>query len=79
MAALSLKIPDALDARLRAAAAKRGKSKSLIARAAIEAFVEKEDRGLPGSCLDLAWDLKGRIEGLGDLSFNKKRMQGFGK
>jgi len=32
-----------------------------------------------GSCLDLAKDLAGCVKGPEDLSFNKKRMGGYGQ
>lgn len=79
MKTLTLKLPEGLDARLAATAAKTGSSKSDVARRAIEAFLEQLGRPQAGSCLDLAKDLAGCLEGPGDLSYNKQRLQGYGK
>jgi predicted transcriptional regulator len=79
MKTITLKLPEGLDTRLAAAAATTGTSKSDVARRAIEAFLER--RGMPqaGSCLELARDLAGCLEGPGDLSYNKRRLKGYGQ
>jgi hypothetical protein len=46
---------------------------------ALEAFLDMLEVAQPGSCHDVAADLAGCVEGPGDLSANKKYMQGFGK
>ncbi len=79
MTNLSLKLPEALDARLTMLARKRKQTKSAIVREAIEAFV-RAPQGKKGiSCRDLAGDLIGCAEGPGDLSHNPKYMEGFGR
>jgi len=79
MRTVSLKLPESLDEKLAAIAAKRGASKSAVLREALEEYVRNE-RGIPPrSCLALARDLVGCVEGPADLSFHKKHMQGFGK
>ena len=79
MKTLSLKLPQALDAKLAVAARRRGESKSATARQAIEAFIEGGGRSTQASCLDLAGDLAGCVEGPRDLSFSRKHMRGYGK
>lgn len=77
MKTLSLKLPDALALRL-ATKAQQGQSKSALVRTVLEAALD--DKSVPrGSCLDLAGDLVGCLQGPGDLSVNKKYMEGFGK
>ena len=77
MKALSLKLSDALDARLSAAARKRRTSKSALVRDALEAFLGTKVR--PGSALELMRDLAGCAEGPGDLSYNKAHLRDYGK
>ena len=79
MKSLSLKLPDALDAKLAAVARKRRASKSVIVREALEAYIAHGGKVIPGSALDLAKDLAGCLEGPGDLSYNKRHMRGFGR
>jgi hypothetical protein len=77
---LSLKLPAALDAKLTAAARRRKTSKSALVREALKAFFAN-GKVLQGiSCLDLAPDLAGCLDsGIGDLSYNPKHMEGFGR
>jgi len=79
MRPLCLKVDESLHTRLAAAARKRGKSRSQLVRMALEAFLDMLEVAQPGSCHDVAADLAGCVEGPGDLSANKKYMQGFGK
>jgi hypothetical protein len=76
---ISLKLPTGLHARLKVAARNNGKTKSEIAREAIEAFLAGKMPPAAGSCLDLARDLAGTVEGPGDLSFARKHLRGYGK
>ena len=62
-----------------AAAAKRRESKSALIRTALDHFVKSSERITPDSCLDLARDLIGSVEGPSDLSYNKKYLKGSGK
>ena len=80
MTTLSLKLPAGLNARLEAAAKKKGRTKSEVAREALEAFLGAgaSSRG-GGSCFDLARDLAGSLKGPGDLSYSKRRLRGYGK
>ncbi len=79
MKMLSLKLPDALDAKLAAFAQRRGISKSAMVRDALEAFLKGNGRVRAGSALELAKDLAGCLAGPGDLSSNRKYMKGFGR
>ena len=79
MKTLSVKLPEALLQQLDSAAKKRGESRSSLLREAIETVVSEDKHIRKGSCLDLAEDLAGCVEGPEDLSFNKTRMDGYGK
>jgi hypothetical protein len=82
MKTISLKLPVRLHARLDRAARKRKQSKSDVVRAALEQFLngQQRPRTPPGvSALELAGDLVGCAEGPGDLSTNPKYMEGYGK
>jgi hypothetical protein len=76
---LTIKVPEELDLKLEAAAAKRKERKSTLIRAAIESFVNTEQAITSNSCLDLAKDLIGLVEGPPDLSHNKKHLKGYGR
>ncbi len=79
MKTLTVKVPEALDIKLGTVAAQRGESKSALIRSAIEHMVESAATATPNSCLDLARDLIGRVEGPEDLSHNKEHMKGYGR
>ncbi len=78
MTTISLKIPTGLERRLRHLARKRGTSRSALIRDAVERFVA-QDAGRRDSCLAVASDLIGSTVGPTDLSYNKKRLKGFGR
>ena len=75
---MSLKVPEALGRRLTRLAESRGASRSAVVREALERFLD-ETAVHPDSCLMLASDLIGCVEGPADLSHNKDRLEGFGK
>ncbi|MFA6291055.1 MAG: ribbon-helix-helix protein, CopG family [Victivallales bacterium] len=77
MTTISLKVPEALDFRLAQIAEKRGSSKSELIRSALERMVAKKPVQ-KCSCLSIASDLIGCVDGPADLSHNKKHMKGFG-
>ena len=79
MKTLSLKLPESLLEKLDSVARKRGESRSALLREAIEAVIGGQSHMQDGSCLDLAKDLAGCVKGPEDLSFNKKRMDGYGQ
>lgn len=77
MTTISLKVPEALERRLKHLAAKRRTTRSAVIREAIEQFARSSaDR--VDSCLALASDLIGCVDGPPNLSHSKKHMQGFG-
>jgi len=79
MKTLTVKVPEELDLKLAAVAAKRGESKSNLIRTAINSILKANEAVTPNSCLDLAKDLVGSVEGPSDLSYNKKHLKGYGK
>jgi metal-responsive CopG/Arc/MetJ family transcriptional regulator len=79
MKTISLKLPDALLARLNSAAKNKKRSKSEYVRNCLEHALENPKTCPPGSCHDLAGDLCGIINVPSDLSYNKKRLSGFGR
>ena len=79
MKTLTVKVPEDLDLKLTAVAAKRRESKSALIRAALDQVVESSETVTSNSCLDLAKDLIGTAEGPSDLSHNKKHFKGYGR
>jgi hypothetical protein len=79
MKTLSVKVPEALDLKLTAVAARRRESKSVLIRAALDHIVKSNEAVTPNSCLDLAKDLIGTVEGPSDLSYNKKHLTRYGR
>ena len=78
MTTVSLRVPVVLEQRLTRMAKKYGASRSEVIREALERFLE-EKSSLSDSCLAMASDLIGCVEGPADLSHNKKRLEEFGK
>jgi hypothetical protein len=76
---VSLKLSDALHAKLARASKDRGAAKSDIIREALEAYFANGKNGPRVSCLDLARDLAGSVEGPPDLATNPKYMRGYGR
>ena len=79
MKTLTVKVPEELDLKLAAVAAKRGESKSHLIRTAINSILITNEAITHNSCLDMAKDLVGSVEGSSDLSYNKKHLKGYGK
>lgn len=80
MNAISLKLPKTLDAKLAAAAKRRGATKSAIVREAIESYLNGNRARSQPSFAELAKDFIGCVDGgPPDLSYNKKYLKGFGK
>lgn len=80
MKAISLKIPDHLDARLAETARQRGASKSAIVREAVEAMLAASATPGKASCFELAADLIGGVRGgPDDLSHNPRHLEGYGQ
>ena len=79
MKTIAIKLPDDLLARIRDAAAKRGETRSAVMRAALQEYFSREKNPNASSCLDLASDLAGSLEGPSDMSTNPAYMDGYGK
>jgi hypothetical protein len=79
MKTLTVKVPEELDLKLSAVAAKTRESKSTLIRAALDHIVKSSEAITPNSCLDLAKDLSGSVEGPSDLSYNSKHLKGYGR
>jgi hypothetical protein len=80
---LSIKVPKAHKARLRALAAQRGTTLTRLMLQALEAVARESATVAPASCYDLTRDLFENPANLGasqegDRSTNKRRMQSFG-
>jgi hypothetical protein len=80
---LSIKVPKAYKARLRALASARKTTLSRLMLEALEVLARESDRAAPASCYDLTRDLFERPDRLdaspeGDRSTNRERMAAFG-
>ena len=80
MRAISLKMPQTLDARLTAAARRRRRSKSAYVREAVEQRLAQEERDPEASLFERIQHLVGCAKGAPrDLSTNKRYLEGLGK
>jgi hypothetical protein len=79
MKTVTVKGPEELDQKLAAVAEKTGESKSNVIGAAVKYLLSARDNIAPDSCLDLAKDLAGSVDGPGNLSYSKKHMKGYGQ
>jgi Arc/MetJ-type ribon-helix-helix transcriptional regulator len=80
MPTVTLKLPGGLAARLNAAVRRRSSTRSAVVREALEAHLESAGEGGAESCLELAGDLVGSLEGLPrDLSSKRRHLRGFGR
>jgi predicted transcriptional regulator len=79
MKTIAIKLPDDLLAKIQDIAKKRGESRSAVMRESLEEFFAKENRQAALSCLDLARDLAGCVQGPPDLSANPAHMEEYGK
>jgi hypothetical protein len=75
---ISIKLPEPLATRLRAAVRKRGRTQSDLVREVLEAHLTGGAAGV-GSCLDLARDLAGSVSGPVDLSSDPRHLRGYGR
>ena len=79
MKTISLKVPEAMDASLAAIAKQNGKTKSEVAREALQAFFRNGHKNRLLSAYDLSKDLIGKFRGPADLSTDKRYMRGYGR
>jgi Arc/MetJ-type ribon-helix-helix transcriptional regulator len=75
---ITLKLPDALAARLRAVVERRSRTQSEVVREALEQHLDGDTTSV-GSCLDLARDLAGSLSGPPDLSSSRRHLRGYGR
>jgi hypothetical protein len=81
---LSIKVPKAQKARLKALAQKKNTTITKLMRDALDGLAREADRISPPSCYDLTRDLfetPGKLGASteGDRSFNKERLRSFGR
>jgi hypothetical protein len=62
-----------LDLKLAATAAKRGERKSDLIRTALESIVKANETITPNSCLDLAKDIVGSVEGPSECTIHRNK------
>ena len=78
MTTMTIKMPEQMSVRLRRQAAELGMNCSEFVRQAVEDLLKKEPKPAAGTCLSLASDLAGCLEGSRDLATNPDHMKGFG-
>ena len=78
MSTLTVKMPEKLYLRLRDEAAGRGINCSEFIRQAVESMLNVGEQPAAGTCLSLARDLVGCLDGERDLATNPRHMKGFG-
>jgi metal-responsive CopG/Arc/MetJ family transcriptional regulator len=78
MTTMTLKMPEKLSMRLRDEAAERGINCSELIRRAVENMLKADDQPAAGTCLSLAHDLAGCLDGAHDLATNPRHLKGFG-
>lgn len=79
MKTIAIKLPDELLSKIERVANQRGKTRSAVMREVLEDFLADQRRLARGSCLDLARDLAGCVQGPEDLSNNPANMDDYGK
>ncbi len=79
MKTVSLKLTDVLLRKLERVSREEGHSKSAVLRFALQQYLNGKRAPARGSFLEAAGDLIGCVEGPGDLSYNPKHMEGFGR
>jgi predicted transcriptional regulator len=79
MKTIALKLSDELLAQIQHAAKTRGETKSAIMREVLEDYFSKKEHQDTCSCLDLARDLAGSLQGPSDLATNPAHMDGYGR
>jgi hypothetical protein len=78
MTTMTIKMPDQMSMRLRQQAAELGMNGSEFIRQAVEKLLDAGPPATAGTCLSLASDLAGCLEGPRDLATNPDHMKGFG-
>lgn len=76
---VSLKMEEGMERKLAATAKSLQTTKSSVVREALERYFAGSSASPTGSCLDLAGNLVGCIDGPSDLSSNPDYLEGFGE
>ena len=79
MKALTVKLPENLDAGLSQEARRQGLNRSQFVRRALEIFLGQQPKAGSGSCLDRASDLAGCCRATRDLSTNPSHLDDFSR
>ena len=79
MKTVSCTLSEALNAQLTTLIRQRRTSKAAVVRAALEAYLTRQETTAGASVLDLVQDLCGCIEGAVDLSTRRDAMDGYGQ
>jgi len=79
MKTLTLRIDEALYAKVLSISKRRKTTKSEVVREALTVCFEKGNVSSKGSAFELAHDLAGTVAGPTDLSVNKIHLNGFGR
>ncbi|MDE0145103.1 MAG: ribbon-helix-helix domain-containing protein [Nitrospira sp.] len=79
MKILTLRLDEALYAKIRSTSKQRKTTRSEVVREALNAYFEKSNNSSKESAFELANDLAGTVAGPTTLSFNKIHLKGFGR
>lgn len=79
MKTIALKLPDELLRKIERAANRTGETRSAVMRGVLEEFLAGQSKETMGSCLDLARDLAGCVQGPEDLSKDSTHMERYGR
>ena len=79
MKTLTLRLDEALYAKVSSTAKQRKTTQSQVVREALNLCFEKGNGSPNGSAFELAHDLAGTVAGPTDLSVNKTHLKGFGR
>lgn len=79
MKTIAIKLSDDLLAEIQDTARKRGETRSAVMREVLEDYFSGKKHQITGSCLDLAQDLAGCVQGPSDLSTNSAHMDRYGE
>ena len=79
MKTVTLRLDEALYAKVSSMAKRRNTTRSEVVREALNLCYEKGSAASKGSAFELAHDLAGTLTGPADLSVNKAHLKGFGR
>ena len=79
MKTLTLRLDEALYAKVLSRSKRRKTTRSEVVREALNLCFERGNNSLKGSAFELAHDLAGAVAGPTDLSVNKIHLKGFGR